>query len=413
MKSFAVIADCHLPDCEDSAQEAALTWALDVCVQRDVEVIAAAGDVTAAGDLRTVARFQKLLKSTSIPIVSTPGNAELRTAQEAERARAKLSEPTSFQGTEWSMLAVDTADGGVWDEEKARLEQRLAEHPGDVVLLTHWPPQELVTEDSAWVESLCTSEKLGLIVAGHKHFDGVSRLGGVPVHLVRGLDPDKAKHGPPAVALFEREPSGAWRRDDIAWPQADPRTWAETNRKEFAALLGVSTMSRTLPYLKEATAAGIPCVELRAKEALTTDQGVLKARVAQWRASGGATLSLHAPNLRWKGGTVAGIEEFAEFAELAMRLGADRVTVHVPRASLGEMTPGGIAWTAFTKVYADSLRPLVSDGLVIGVENLHMNHGEPCDEGRGFGYLPDECLAWIRQLREALPGARVGMHLDL
>lgn len=34
--SFAIVADCHIPACEGSAQEAVLRWALGQCASREV-----------------------------------------------------------------------------------------------------------------------------------------------------------------------------------------------------------------------------------------------------------------------------------------------------------------------------------------------------------------------------------------
>ena len=38
---------------------------------------------------------------------------------------------------------------------------------------------------------------------GHSHLDDEVRLGATTFHTVRGLDPDKAMGGPPALAIFE------------------------------------------------------------------------------------------------------------------------------------------------------------------------------------------------------------------
>lgn len=390
-----------------------MRWALDLCVQRRVEVIAAAGDLTAAGELIAVNRIRHWLNTAAVPFVSTPGNAELRTPDVAARARSELAVPATYLGDGWSLLSVDTANGSVSACEKTRVEKTLGDCSDAVVLLTHWPPYELPCVDAAWLEAVGAAHPVQLLVAGHKHFDAVSKMGGIPVHLVRGLDPDKAKHAPPAVAVFRQAASGSWQRQDIAWPAGDPRTWGVACSSDFAGWLGVSTMSRTLPHLREATAAAVPCVELRADAALQCDQEELAGCVQRWRASGGNTLSVHTSDLRWEDGNVAGDTAFAASVDLALRLQADRLTVHVPSVCLEQMVPNSITWNSFAAAFAGLLEPVAAAGMVIGVENMHMRAGEPRDDRRGFGYLPDECMAWVRQLRDMLPGATVGLHLDL
>ena len=412
-QTIAVIADSHLPDCEGSAQEAALRWAMETCRKLDVAVIAGAGDLTTGGDPPTAQRVVDIMSGAGLPLVQTPGNAELRRPQEADHVRTLFSTPDIFHGNGWSLIMLDTADQAIPEEEKRRFEQRLAKTDSAVVV-THCPPQACPAEDRAWLEGLCKNERISLILVGHKHFDEVGSLAGVPVHLVRGLDPDKAKQAPPGIAIFRRE-SGSWSREDIPFPETDPRRWPAMAKREFVDLLGVATMDRTFADLAESAEAAIPCVELRAEPALKEDSERLRGLVHVWRGSGGAILSIHLPNLRWDDvtHTVTGTDCFAESAGMALSLGADRVTVHVPRASVAQMAPGGEAWAAMGTAFVNGLRELSDAGLTIGIENLHMNRGEPSDERRGFGYLPDECMAWVELLRERLDTPRVGLHLDL
>jgi len=411
--TITVIADSHLPDCEGSAQEAALRWAMATCRELGVSVVAGAGDLTAGGDLPTAQRVVDIMSGASLPQVQTPGNAELRRSQEADRVRALFSTPATFHGDGWSLIMLDTADQAISEEEKSLFEQRLAQ-ADDAVVVTHCPPQALPPKDRVWLEGLCRAGRISLILVGHKHFDGLGNLAGVSVHLVRGLDPDKAKQAPPGIAVFRRK-SGSWSREDLPFPATDPRRWPADAKREFVDLLGVSTMLQTAADLAESAEAAIPCVELRADLALNDDYERLDDLVRVWRDNGGTTLSLHLPNLRCDNNAqaVTGTDSFAESAQMALDLGADRVTVHVPRASVGQMSPGGKVWSAMARASVNGLRELRDAGLTIGIENLHMNRGEPADERRGFGYLPHECMAWIELLRERLDTPGIGLHLDL
>jgi hypothetical protein len=412
-ETIAVIADSHLPDCRGSAQEAALRWAVESCLERNITVIAGTGDLTTGGDLPTAQRVVDAMDGVGIPLVQTPGNAELRRPHDAGRVRAMFSTPDAFHGDGWSLITLDTADQAVAEPEKGRFEQRLAE-VNEAAVVTHCPPQAWPPEDRVWLESLCRRGCISLILVGHKHFDATGNLGGVPVHVVRGLDPDKAKHAPPGIAIFSRG-NGTWSREDISFPETDPRHWSPAAKREFIDLLGVSTMTRTMADLAEAAEAAVACLELRADLALNDDDERLRDLVQVWRDNGGTTLSLHLPNLRWDVAAqqVTGTDTFAGAVGLALDLGAERVTVHVPRASVAQMAPGGVAWEAMADAFVNGLRPLNDAGLTIGIENLHMNEGEPTDGTRGFGYLPDECMAWVRLLRKRLGNAPIGLHLDL
>jgi sugar phosphate isomerase/epimerase len=404
---LAILADAHMPDCAGSAQEAALRWALDRAAEWGCHWVVAAGDMTAAGEAQAARRVAKALHESGVCWLSTPGNAELRTPEDAEESCSQL--------TVWDescpIALVDTSRGMVPESERERIERRLAVRP--LALVTHWPPDELPEDDRCWFAEIAARSSVELVIAGHKHFDETRVFAGKPLHLVRGLDPDKGKHDLPALALFERR-EGEWSRQDVGFSGADPRLWPEARKHAFLDLLGVSTMGEPVAGTREAAAHGIPVLELRAEPALACPRAELRAVVADWRRSGGRCLSVHLPNMRWETGAacVASRETHAAAVELACELGADRVTAHVPRVSVRELAQPEVR-QAMLRAFAEELTPLATAYVEIGIENLHRNRGEAADEQRGFGYLPDECVAWIDELRGELPGALLGLHLDI
>ena len=413
--SFAILADSHVPGCRGTAQEAALGWALGVCATRGVKVVVGLGDLTAAGDRFSADRVLGLFRACPLPSVQTPGNAELRTSRDAGVVRRVFSEPCFFRGADWGIVALDTAEGSITEAEKAGFTRRLAALGSlRTVVVTHWPPQAIRGSDRLWLADLCRVGNIELIVAGHKHMDAVGMLAGVPVHVVRGLDPDKAKHGAPAVSLFRRS-RDEWVRCELPFEMSDPATWGAAEKRELAMHLGVSTMSHTIAYFEEAIEAGIRNVELRFDSSLQPQADILADLVSLWRSGGGRILSVHCPNLRWDAdaGAIAGQDEFAASIRFAGALHADHVTVHVPRVSVACMTPGGEAWSAFIEVYGRLLRDVASVGTTVGIENLHTQRSEPSDGRRRFGCLPSECLSWIDALRSVLAEARIGFHLDI
>jgi len=414
---IAVIADPHIPDCDGSAEEAALDWAVQTCRSIGVDVVVFAGDLTACGRRGELDRTIRILSRLRLPWVCTPGNSDLRTPQTADRARALLAKPAIQRLPDATVLALDTADGTVHPRERERFERTLAavRNGPSVVVVTHWPPNELPEPDRAWFSSVLAGGRVELVLAGHKHRDAETELAGVPIFLVRGLDPEKAAGSPPALTVFVRECDG-WNREEIIWAEGDPRSWPEEERREFLVHLGISTMSRTLADAERAASLGIPVLELRAGPAMETPRKDLAGVIARWRKSGGSALSVHLPDLRWDAaqGRIGGLQTMKAAVDLTVRLGADQVTVHVPRASVAEMETGSAARRAMLDAFAGALQPLAEAGVVVGIENLHLVPNEPSDERRRFGCTPPECLSWVRDLSAILPSsARIGLLLDL
>lgn len=404
---LAILADSHLPDCGDSAQEAALRWAVSAARDAGADWLVAAGDLTAAGEPVPAERAAAILAGGGVPHASTPGNAEWRDPQAGEAVCRLLT----VEDEAAPVATVDTATGAVPVAERDRVERRLARCPAPV-LVTHWPPDELPDADRDWFAGLVERFTPEILVAGHKHFDAMRIFAGRPLHLVRGLDPDKAKHDLPAFALLERDGTG-WRRRDIGFPAADPRRWPSVAKQAFLKHLGVSLMGRpAVAGICEALAEGVGVLELRDETVLITPRDELSAAVRAWREGGGHCLSVHVPNVRWREGGVEGAEKFQAVAALARDLAADRATVHVPRARVADLADRDVRHRLL-QAYVFGLAPLVERGVSIGIENLHSNKGETADDGRGFGYLPDECLDWIGELRSALPDGRFGLHLDI
>ncbi len=414
---IAVIADTHIPDCSDSAEEAALGWALDACRAGGADVVVFAGDLTACGLFGELDRLAGVMTRLELPSVRTPGNSDLRTPRTAEQARRRLSMPAVQHLPDATVLALDTADGAVRPCERQRFEESLRTCPAGrpVVMVTHWPPDELPIADRQWCASMLAGSRLELVLAGHKHRDADTELAGVPIRRVRGLDPEKAIGAPPALTFFVRE-RDAWVRQALSWPAGDPRTWDPSERAEFLGRLGISAMSRTLEDTEQAAALAAPVLELRAGAAMGVPAPDLAAAVKRWRRAGGRELSVHLPDLHWdaKRGQPNGLSVMHEAVDLSLGLGVNRVTMHVPRATAGEMLAGSSGRRAMLAAFAAALGPLAEAGVVLGVENLHRTPGEPDDDRGRFGCTPPECLSWLRDLTECLPSStRTGLLLDL
>ncbi|MHC4592566.1 MAG: metallophosphoesterase, partial [Planctomycetota bacterium] len=412
---IAVLADIHLPDIPHTAQEAALDWALAQLRIEAPDVLLLAGDATASGTLLAARRLRKKLDESGLRFHIARGDSDCRTPGESERVLSLLATERVFMDHASVALVLDTSDGSLPARERQAVE-RLLRRAGDrnVVLVSHLCPDALKEDSGAWMETLLLSGAVHLFIAGHDHVDREERVGSVPIHSVRGLDPDKAIGAPPAIAIFEFR-DGQWSKKDISFPGGDLDDWPPHAREEFLGHLGVSCMSDSLGGLAQAQSHHVPAVELRAGDALSISLALLEASVRRWREDGGEYLAVHVGGLQWDetAEQIRGIEPWQAALELAISLDAEAVTLHVPGAPVGCMQPGSRPWEALLEAYCETLRPATEGGTIISIENMHMGSGETDDESRGFGYLPEECLGWIRSMREASSYDRIGLHLDI
>lgn len=152
------------------------------------------------------------------------------------------------------------------------------------------------------------------------------------------------------------------------------------------------------------------CLELRPNCA-AVDRRELAARIAQWRLAGGEKLSVHLPDVGYANGAVTFDAQYDEVLEIVSLLQADRVTQHVPKASVGTIENGHRVLEEICEALAEKFNRL-PQGIVIGVENMHMNPNERADETRRFGYTPEECIRYRQMLQERCRH-RVGFIFDI
>lgn len=391
---IALLADLHLPDSERTVKEEVLDWALATAKRLRAERIVGAGDLIATGSAAAAKRLRSKLAATGIPCLLTPGNAEMRSPVERAKVAELLATPVEDEG----LLLLDTSRARLSDAARALLERPV---PAGVLAVTHCPPDTWPEEDRRLLEKALRSGRVRKLAAGHWHIDGSFEQ----LELVRGLDPDKAAGGAPALVIFDGDV-----REDVVFDCADPCCWPVEEREAFLGNLGCSGMKDPAGVLERGNAEGMKVFELRftAPEHLA-DPALLRG-LGQWRANGGEQLSLHLPDLGWRDGEVWGEPELRAAVRIAVELGCTRVTWHVPRVALGEFEA---ACDALLEAAALPARRLLDEGIEIGIENLHIAQGENA-ESRGFGCTPDECREWIELLRWRLDCcSRVGFHFDL
>jgi hypothetical protein len=412
--TMAVMADNHLPVMTGTTQEACLDWALTTLAARSPDLLVVAGDVTAAGALAAATAFRHKLDCCGLPYLITPGNSDLRNPSQRSAVLRALATAQVADYRHVRVVLLDTCEGQVAKETRLALEET-GRSVGDraLVVVTHIPPEMLAPESRRWCESWIEQARPSLIVAAHSHRDRQYRWNGAPVQVVRGLDPDKAIGGPPAVAIFELS-EGAWTRTDLSFPGGTVDDWSPAEREECGALLGLGCSRDAPGGLLRAAAEGVPCVELRARDAVA-DPAALGEALTTWRAAGGRYLSWHMPDVPWPEDESAptSVATWPELLCLGLQSDVQALTVHVPRAPVKLMQPGSQAWRSLADAYCRLLEPAAARGVRITIENMHMAAGEAPDNSRRYGYLPAECLAWIEELRSRLGREAVGMLLDL
>jgi len=404
----AVLADLHLQDDGGTVKETVWKWAAAEIAARKPEAVVSAGDMTALGTPAAARRLRAAFRRLPGRFFFTPGNSELRSPASAAEVAALLQ--SSCRSGD--LLLLDSSAGGFSAAARALLARMIAENSaGNLLAVTHYPPANLPEEDRWLLAAAIRSGIVGMLVCGHLHCDRSFRWSGIRCELVRGLDPDKTIGGPPAVAFFSRRRDGGWIRRDVSCRDADPACWTPGER---AALLenwlGLSGMSDPEGTLEFAAREKVPVFEWRYAATDPERSAVFRSRLDEWRRSGGRCLSIHFPDLGWEKGAVTGLEAFRAAARAARELQAQRVTVHVPRISVGVFSDPAVA-DAVADAAARILKPLADAGILIGVENLHMRPGEKDDDARGFGYTPDEVLTFADMLTGR--GATAGIHFDL
>ena len=101
---------------------------------------------------------------------------------------------------------------------------------------------------------------------------------------------------------------------------------------------------------------------------------------------------------------------YDELLEVVALLGADRVTQHVPKVALEQIQKSPLVLDEIALAVSQKLNAL-PHAITVGVENMHMTATETAAHRR-FGYTPEECLAFMRSLRERCHH-RVGINFDI
>ncbi len=432
----AVFADLRYTCGSATRKGRVLREALDAALSLGAGGVVCAGDMLGTGTVAEATALRTLFDSQPLPVWFTPGNAELRTPSESAAANAILAPRLPLPD---GIILIDSSAGYPSQCRMQNAECRMYPEGQPSNRQTVKPSNRVgrVVDDCEKRRLLAVTHvppnggAIGLTVAGHLHIDDVRENGACRV--LRGLDPDKAIGGPPSFATFVRDESGVWHFEaDHEIAGIRPAEWTPAFRDAFLRDLGLSTMYDPFGGLAFATAERVQCVELR-YASWGDDEHALVDAIARWRESGGRILSMHLPSLRFPPEGPQGVDSVRATCETVLRLGCNRVTLHVPGIPVRDCVADGNAGNreqgtgnreqgtgnreqradlaGVIDTYARALAPLAGTGVAIGIENMHMTSGETPNR-RNYGYTPDECRALIDALR-ALPGLDIGFHLDI
>ncbi len=395
---FAVLCDLHLPFLQNTAQYAALDWAIGE-IQRQVPMaVAVVGDITAYGEIASMEHFVKKMKSLPHPKLILSGNSDIRQEKTREAILAH-TKSDSLQIGDTTLVGLCVHDRIVTHEDR----KLLSSLTGKIILFLHYDMHSLEEDSLEFLETWAETRDVH-IIHGHRHADSETECRGTKITGLRCLDPDKTKGQPPCIYFFTVEEDGTLTKEEVCF------TFPSDNLKDLKALIGFSCFrpKTDIPYAAE---HGIKAIEVRKFGGQYGSFSEISALCEDFREKGGQYISLHLPTIGWQNGEVTGKTDFLEAIEFAKLLRADGLTLHAPRVRKDEMLPDSIPWKAVLRTISEGLKAL-PEGVTLGIENVHLNPGEKDDGTRFFGCAPEECLAFMQAVRECCGKKNIGITLD-
>ena len=371
------MCDLHLPFDVNVLQHDVLDWAIADIRRKSPDCVIFAGDATCDGNAETFRSFLQKMQSLGIPFLFVPGNSDLRCPENrSELQKTASCCENNISGTR--IFAVNDCTGEISDEQLSIIENA----DNNSIVFMHHPPSPKLQQ---WRER----HKETVLFHGHLH---EAKVEGADISL-QAMDPDKAIGECPCITYYET---------------ATKAHYFSPVPKDFYKHLGLSCY-RTVEHILFCMENGLKNLELR-PNCIYCDQDELAERIAEWRKDGGENLSIHLPDVEYNDGNITA-SNIDRFIELANFLQADRFTQHVPCVSVDivKADPGVLGQICD---YLTEKLGAVDHEMVIGVENMHMTTNEKPDDTRRFGYLPEECLTFMRALGKRCKH-KVGINFDI
>lgn len=383
------MCDLHLPYNKNAVQYNVLDWACSDIVKKNADAVVFAGDFTADGNVFATKRFLRKMESLGRPYVLIPGNSDCRTQKNIPFIKQFTSSAVTKIG-EYTFIAVDDSERIISSEFFAALENA----DEKTLVIMHHPTSALSADSALKFEKWRSANPDVKVFCGHLH---KSRINGNDISL-QAADPDKAIGENPCITYYDTE-TGELRKAYYFCPVPN----------DFYRYIGISCFN-PLYDIEYAQEHGIRNIELR-YNAEGFDREELSKSIAKWRALGATNLSLHAPHIRYSNGTVTNTAQWNDFIEFASFLECDRITVHVPDISVDAVKKDNNALDNISDFLAKCFARL-PEKCVIGVENMHMTSKDSADDTRGYGYIPEECVEFMKHLGGKCT-RKLGINLDV
>ncbi len=403
--TVGVIGDLHLIDEASTAQHACLEWAVERLSKKKVDLLVVLGDITAHGTPGAADSFQKCINRLNTPKLVVLGNSDVRSPQHSSEIE-KLKSGNVIKCNGFVFIGLNTEHSIIEQHER----EAIANIPNDqpVLIFLHHNIEALNSESRDWLLRWVDEHTVSLIVTGHLHKCIEYKLKNTNIVTIRGLDPDKAIGGAPAIEYF-RYQEGKWIKEIELYQSSILEGWSSIDRDKLIHMLGLSCFN-PIQGIEFAINNNIQCLEFR-PEASALD---LRDLVSKWRKTGDTILSIHLPELKWNQELqqVEGVTVCKKVIEWAFELGAQMFTIHVPNVPVGQMTNETITWKRFSDAFYDLFHSCIQN-VKIQIENMHMTREEIDDNYRRFGYIPDECIQWVNELNYRLNTNHFKILLDI
>lgn len=416
--SFIVLADLHLSDLRGTATHAALEWAVGEVNRLQPGFLALAGDITTFGTTASTALLLEALHNVRVPLVMTPGNAELRDPAGLDLLRDHLRpERRHLSVGEVTVLLPDTSTGALPPDERRWLDHVAGTaRRRRLVVITHYPLDALHQDSAAWLERWLAAHHVELLVGAHRHWQRMRLLRGGTMEMVcRGLDPDKAIGDLPGLCLCASSHPSVWRETFLPWSPAAELLPCDV--ADIRSPVGCSIAGDPAAAAREVRLHGLSCLELRPKDR-DFSRAALTSELGHLRETGPVYLSYHLPDLQWDAGTgrISGAEEVQAHLDLGLAMDVDSFTMHVPRPPAHQMERAAdeqpvptALYLSFVELYADLFNESVRNGVHLAIENLHNDRNTPNNSDQlRFATRIGQYLRWIDAVSHALPEAPAG-----
>lgn len=382
------MCDLHLPFDKNALQYDILEWAISDIQKKKPDCIAYAGDVTSDGNLEIYKWFVERMIGLEIPFLFIPGNSDLRCQANRSEMKHSCSKcENEIDGIK--VFAVNDCDSTVSDAQFSELEKA----DDNSVVFMHHPIKALSEPHREKMLRWRENHKGTFLFYGHLH---ETRVDENNISL-QAMDPDKAIGECPCITYFDTETKKT-RQEYYFSPV--PRDLYEH--------FGVSCYD-TVKHIEFCVANGLKNLELR-PNCINCDQSKLLRIIAKWRECGGENLCVHLPDVCYNDGNIK-TSDMDFYIALANTLKVDRLTQHVPIVSVEKVNADAEVLEGICSYLAERLN-LIDHEIVIGVENMHMTAKDKADGTRRFGYLPEECIVFMKTLQKKCKH-KVGINFDI